>query len=51
MSPFIYIRNTNKRITTHYDTRPDNNEKYNVSVPIHQVQIPNKGENQTQRSK
>ena len=37
MSPFISIQNSNKWITTHYDSQPDNNEKEDVSVPIHQV--------------
>ena len=44
MSPFISINFFNKWITTNYDTQPDNNEKEDLSVPIHLLQIPNKSE-------
>ena len=51
MSTFISIQNNNKWITTNHDTQPENNEKDNVSVPIHQVQITNKSEYQKQKFK
>ena len=39
ISHFISIKNTNKWITTNYDTHPEKNEKEDISVPIHQVHI------------
>ena len=51
MSYFIYIQKINKQITTNYDTQPNNNEKEDVSVPIHQVQIPNETEYQKLKRK
>ena len=50
MYPFIPIQNINKWITTNHDTQPDKNEK-DVSVPIHQVQIPNNSEYQKRKRK
>ena len=41
MPHFISVYNKNKRITTNYDTRPNNNENSDLSVTIHQVQILN----------
>ena len=51
MSPFISIHNTNKWINKKNDTQLDKNEKEDVSVPIHQVQIPNKSEYQKRKRK
>ena len=51
MPPLIYIKNTNKWITSNYDTQPDKNEKEDVSVPIHQVQILNNSEYQKRKRK
>ena len=59
--PFIYILNTNKTITTKYDTHPKRKppvififnpvEKEDVSVPIHQIHIPKEIESQKLKSK
>ena len=51
MYPFISICIINKRINTKYDTQPDRKKMDDVSVPIHQVQIPNKIEYQKQKRK
>ena len=51
MFPFICIHNINKSITANYDTQTKNIEKEDVSVPIHQVHIPNKNEYQERKRK
>ena len=51
MYPFISIQNINKLITSNYYTQPKNNDKEDVSVPIHQVQIPNNIEYHQQKRK
>ena len=49
MSPFISIKIINKWITKNYDTNPKKNENEDVSVPTHQVQIPNRSEYQKRK--
>ena len=51
MYPFISIQNINKLITSNYYTQPKNNDKEDVSVPIHLVQIPNNIEYHQQKRK
>ena len=51
MYPFISIQGISKWINTNYDTQPNNYEKQDVSVPIHQLQILNKSEYQKRRHK
>ena len=51
MSKFISIQSINKWITKNYDTKTNNNEKEDVNIPIHQVQIPNKSKYQKRKSK
>ena len=51
ISPFIFIQNIYKRITTNYDTHPNNNGKDDASVPIHQLHILNNSKYQKQKRK
>ena len=51
MYAFISIQNINKLITSNYYTQPKNNDKEDVSVPIHQLHIPNKSEHQKRKRK